>query len=598
LLFGDEEATSVAVINPSLLEGQTPAHPVGKVDVTVENPDGQTGILASGYSYVTTDPPPVVIEIGPDSGPESGGTLVQVTGTGFVPGARLFLGGDEATSVVVVSSSLLRGLTPAHPAGVVDVTVENPDAQTGTLPGGFTYEAVVPPPTVTDVYPATGPYSGGTLVQVSGAYFVPGARLYLGGEEATSVVVISANLITGDTPPHAPGVVDVTVENPDGQTGTLPGGFTYETTASPPTVTAIIPSSGPEAGGTAVQVTGSDFLPGARLFLGGEEAISVVVISSSLLEGQTPAHAAGAVDVTVENPDGQTGTLAGGFTYVTTNPPPTVTEIIPASGPEIGGTTVQVAGTDFLPGARLFLGGEEATSVVVITASLLQGSTPPHPAGVADVTVENPDGQTGTLPGGFTYVTPAPPPTVTAIIPSSGPEGGGTAVQVTGADFVAGAQLFLGGEEAISVTVISSSLLEGQTPAHAAGVVDVMVVNPDAQTGTLPGGFTYLNLTDIPSEPTLRFSLGPNVPNPFRQKTAISFVIPEASGERARVHLAIYGLDGGRCRTLIDQVAEPGHQEVSWDGRDHGGNPLPAGIYFCRLSWRGEHLVRKLLLMP
>ncbi len=52
----------------------------------------------------------------------------------------------------------------------------------------------------------------------------------------------------------------------------------------------------------------------------------------------------GAVDVVVTNLDGQSGSLANGFTFVAA---PTVTAITPVVGPAAGGTAVTLTGTGF-----------------------------------------------------------------------------------------------------------------------------------------------------------------------------------------------------------------------------------------------------------
>ena len=62
-----------------------------------------------------------------------------------------------------------------------------------------------------------------------------------------------------------------------------------------PTVTGITPSSGPAGGGTAVTITGTGFLAGATVKLGGTAASNVVVASSTSITATTAAHAAGAV---------------------------------------------------------------------------------------------------------------------------------------------------------------------------------------------------------------------------------------------------------------------------------------------------------------
>ena len=73
------------------------------------------------------NPAPTVTSITPtrDSG---GGTSVTITGTGFVTGATVKLGGTAATSREVVSTTSITATTPAHAAGAVNVVVTNSDA--------------------------------------------------------------------------------------------------------------------------------------------------------------------------------------------------------------------------------------------------------------------------------------------------------------------------------------------------------------------------------------------------------------------------------------------------------------------------------------
>ena len=92
-------------------------------------------------------------------------------------------------------------------------------------------------------------------------------------------------------------------------------------------MSTISPTSGTTAGGTAVTITGTGFLAGATVRLGGTAATSVTVVSSTSITATTAAHAAGAVNVVVTNTDAQTGTLTNGYTYTTTNPAPTVSSI-------------------------------------------------------------------------------------------------------------------------------------------------------------------------------------------------------------------------------------------------------------------------------
>ena len=78
-------------------------------------------------------PAPTVSSISPNSGTANGGTTVTITGTGFLSGATVSLGGTAATGVTVVSSTSITATTPAHAAGAVNVVVTNTDGQSGTL---------------------------------------------------------------------------------------------------------------------------------------------------------------------------------------------------------------------------------------------------------------------------------------------------------------------------------------------------------------------------------------------------------------------------------------------------------------------------------
>ena len=74
----------------------------------------------------------------PKSGSASGGTAVVIVGAGFRAPCSAKFGNAEATNVTVVDDKTLRTTTPAHPAGLVDVSVTCGDAL-GRLVGGFTF---------------------------------------------------------------------------------------------------------------------------------------------------------------------------------------------------------------------------------------------------------------------------------------------------------------------------------------------------------------------------------------------------------------------------------------------------------------------------
>jgi len=83
----------------------------------------------------------------------------------------------------------------------------------------------------------------------------------------------------------------------------------------PVTVTTVTPGVGATAGGSPITINGSGFAAGATVSVGGSAATNVVVVSAIKITAKTPAHTAGAVNVTVTNTDTSSGTLTSGFLY-------------------------------------------------------------------------------------------------------------------------------------------------------------------------------------------------------------------------------------------------------------------------------------------
>ncbi|MDQ3264134.1 MAG: IPT/TIG domain-containing protein [Myxococcota bacterium] len=494
---------SVTVTSSDRLTAVTGAHPAGAVDVIVSNTDGQSSTLIAGYSFVAPGSP-TVSAISPATGPSTGGTPVTITGTNFVSGAEVSLGGVAASWVTFLDSTRLTAVTGAHAPGAVNVDVSNPDGSAATLSGGFVYQPE-PGPSFTGLSPTRGPTLGGTVITLSGGNFKTGATVLLGGTAGT-VETLSPSQITVTTPARGSiGAVDVVVTNPDAQSATRSAAFTYDWGA-PPAVTAISPSAGPAAGGTAITLTGTGFVDGATVTIGTQQASSVSVLGPTQLTAITAAHPAGTFAVVVRNTDQQTGTLNNAFTY---QPLPvlTVTSVSPGSGPSSGGNNVTVGGTNFASGATVRFGAAEASAVTWISDTSLSAEAPPQATGTVDVTVTNPDSESATLSQGYLYLA-APAPTLSAITPDSGSTNGGTLVTINGANFVDGVTVRFDGVEATAVVFGSDSSITATTPVHAAFAVEVVVTNPDGQQASLSSGFTYL-APPAPSLTSVTPAVGP-----------------------------------------------------------------------------------------
>ena len=173
---------------------------------------------------------PVISSIFPQSGSTSGGTLVTVNGSNFQTGATVLFGGLIASSVTVSSATQIQAVTPVHIAGTIDVTVRNSDSQSSVLSSGFAYNVLTP--TMVTVSPNTGPATGGTTVTLTGTNFHPGAVVNFGTLPASAVTVNSPTEILAVSPANAAGAANVAVQNPDGLTAMLTGGFDYSSSRS------------------------------------------------------------------------------------------------------------------------------------------------------------------------------------------------------------------------------------------------------------------------------------------------------------------------------------------------------------------------------
>ncbi len=484
--FGATSAT-FTINSDTQITATSPAGAAGIVDVTVTNSNG-TSTTSSADQFTYTAAAPTISNVTPSTGSTAGGTSVTITGTNFVSGTTVTIGGVSATGVSVTNSTTLTANTPAYASGSLakDVVVNN-GSGSATLSNGFTYTAAAP--TVSSINPTSGTTAGGTGFTLTGTGFVPGTTVTIGGVSATSISVTNATTLTGNTPAYASGALakDVVVNNGT-STATLTNGFTY--TASAPTISNITPSTGSTAGGTGVTITGTQFVPGTTVTIGGVAATGVSVTNSTTLTATTPAYVSGSLtkDVVVNN-GVSSATLTNGFTYSASAP--TVGSITPNTGTAAGGTSVTVSGSNFAPGTTVTIGGVAATGVSVTNSTTLTANTPAYVSGslAKDVVVNNGSG-TATLSGGFTYTVGAP--TISSITPNTGSTAGGTSVTIAGTNYAPGTTVTIGGVSATGVSVTNSTTLTATTPAYVSGsLVKDVVVNNGVGSATLTNGYTY-----------------------------------------------------------------------------------------------------------
>jgi subtilisin family serine protease len=308
---------------------------------------------------------------------------------------RYLSGGSMAAAQVSGAAALILAAKPSLSVGELKAAIlTNVDA----LPtlagkvatGGRLDVAKALPALVSEVSPDSGPAAGGTQVRITGANFARATGVMFGSASA-AFTVNSPTSITA-TAPAGSGMVDVTVFTPGGPSAPVPGDrFNYVVPPPPPpAVTGVSPSSGPQAGGTSVTITGSN-LGGATAVDFGSKGAAIIDDSPTSITATAPPGS-GTVDVTVTTPAGSSAVApADRFTYSSepppsepppsepppSEPPPSPPQTPPTSPSQTSMSTSQTS----LPGATLtqtttsgdgsVLGITQATSALALVRSTL-----------------------------------------------------------------------------------------------------------------------------------------------------------------------------------------------------------------------------------
>lgn len=406
-----------------------------------------------------------------DSNPRAGGcTLVQATatlnganvpdGTGisFSTDLGAFAQAQSNTAHVLTNDGTATALLCSINSGLAHVrasaSVQN---KTGsdTLPIAF--QASSSSAFVTSCSPNFGSPTGGTALALTGGGF--------SGTPSTTQVVFSAAgvsrqaLVTSVSPTQ---IVVVTPEFPEASSASVPvtiqillnnGSsnpivlsaptcFVYSTaTVGPPTVTAVLPSSGKNEGNTRVAIVGTGFAAPLQVFFGAVEATVLSISYNQIIALSPPAAGIGLpnqnqlVDVRVhEVSSGQDGILSGAFKY---GPALRLISFLgsnvqPASGPF---TPLTIQGEGFDAPVQVGLAGIVA-SVLSVSATeivVVPGGTLNCAGASGAITVTNVN--TGDTTTGLTFQYLSSAPTVSSIIPATGDvPSGGMDVVITGSN--------------------------------------------------------------------------------------------------------------------------------------------------------------------
>jgi len=414
----DVEATNVTVVDTTQITCDLDLTDVegGDWDVVVTNPGGLSGTLPAAFHVYDTL---TVTGIVPSQAVTDSTVYVSdLQGTGFIPGASVALrkAGETdiaGTGVSVLSESRITctfDLTGAA-VGTWDVVVTNPNTVAASLDDGFT---VVLPCEAS--FPFTEDFESDLdccwttwsepngRIQVTSAY-APHAGIYHVTMDTTTGYALNELILTIDLAGHPNVGLSFWHKHFGDEVQAMPTSFTGHT----------------HADGVAFSANGTDW----------HALTDLPDRTSAYSQYQFDLDAAAAVagvplnatfKIKFQQYDNYPISTDGfAFDNIAVElPPPTVTAIDPSWGVNNAPASVTITGTGFQIGASATLERdaeddiagtfESVVSETEITCDFdIAGAT----TGLWDVTVTNPDTQSGTLPEGFDVLLDVSPPDIT-----------------------------------------------------------------------------------------------------------------------------------------------------------------------------------------
>lgn len=447
-----------------------------KHDAGIEEPDSgiveDAGVFDAGQPDAGEDggiPDQKITKVLPPRGGSSGGTQVQIQGSGFVLGVAdrateakklttIKFGTNTAIDFQIIDDGTIYVRAPPGKAGSTSITLTSPRG-TFVCSGCYTYYDEL---YLSSVTPKQGPLAGGTDVKITGQGFTNDVQVLFGSYSSPEVTFVSDKEIHAISPRGvAPELVDLTVYNKNG-VGFQRRVFQYYPDLR---VANVSPPVGPLAGGTQVVITGTGFDGLTALKFGGVDATSFNVDSPTQFTAVAPAGTAlGAVDLTLTTPR-ETWTVKKGFTYADASGAFEVYALSPRIGPTEGGNTILLTGQGLDTGPlTVTIGGQTAT-VGARTATSVELTVPARGSAprVADVVVTS-NTSAKTLTAAYTYRLE-----LQSVSPNTGPAAGGTPTNIGGANLPIDLEVFFGALKGITGNAVTETSAPVTTPKGSGG---------------------------------------------------------------------------------------------------------------------------------
>lgn len=475
-------------------------------NLTVTNPDGA---VSNAYPITVS---PVLFSVTPAS-VVSGSPAVTITAKGIGLIARdvlTFSAAGQQTTLIptFVDSATLTAVIPADALAVAkSATIQVLDPLDGNTSGllPFTVRAA---PTITSASPnpvdAGGAYF---LMTLTGTGFTGGSiAKWPGGAQLGTTVGSSTQIQAAITPElrAVSGTFNLTVTDSTGAVSNP-----YPITISP-VLFSVSPAAAVVAGpAVTITATGVGFTRADMLVFnaaGQQSPLTTTYVNSTTLTATIPAsvlQTAGAASVQVIDSAGAGRSLTQPFTI---SPPfPTIANLSPSAVTAGAASfTLTISGANFAAGTIAQWNGSPLSTAVVNATQLTAGvpATLVQATGSAAVTAANAG---GAVSNSLNFVINPPPPTITALLPSSATAGSSLLTLTVNGTNCAGVVVRWNGSQ-LATTFVSATQVTASVPPNliaTAGTANITLVNQNGASSN-PAQFTI-----YPQAPTLT-SLSPN----------------------------------------------------------------------------------------
>jgi len=395
------------------------------------------GSATTTNAFVITGPEPAIDSFSPGGG--APGTQVEIRGVNFTNLLHVKFGNGDATVFSAPASSLVTVQVP-NTATTGKITVET-DGGIAMSTNDFN---VILKPVIASFSPTLG--VAGTPVLIEGINFA-----------GLTAVEFNGRPVSGWGTP-APNQISVTV--PAGATTGLIGvatsfGVGYSSNHFVVTRAPIIESFDPQLGnpGTLVAIRGANLSDGSTVLkIGGANAsFTVTGQNGSQIQAIVPSGATtGPIFMT-----NAFGSFTTSSNFSVPGSAPYITEFSPDRGPR--GARVTIIGENFTAGAVVTFNGATDSTATVTALTQIQATVPPN-ATTGPITVATGDGTSTNV--NIFHV----PPRLASFTPTNGAVG--SSVEVTGANFIAAAEVLFNAAPA-AFTVNASNRLTAVVPTNA-----------------------------------------------------------------------------------------------------------------------------------